>query len=121
MASIFVRVTMAQRVSQRGTEEQREKQHKDPVSVEQLANAARDFLLKTVPDARCATVTKLAVIDSEKCLWEAEADVQVPNATVKALGLPTRRPVVDTETYLLRLDEQLNILAYALKDSVDGY
>jgi hypothetical protein len=105
---------MAQGVSQPGTAEP----HKDPVSVEQLASAARDFLMRNVPDARRATVTKLAAIDPEKCLWEAEADVQVPNATVQALGLPTRRPVVDTETYLLRLNEQLNILAYGLKDSV---
>jgi hypothetical protein len=107
---------MAQRVSQPGTEEQRQ----DSPSLEQLAHAARDFLLRTVLEVHGATVTKLAVIDSEKGLWEAEADLQVPNATVKALGLPTRRPVVDTQTYLLRLDEQLNILAYGLKDSVDA-
>ena len=106
---------MAQRVSQPGIEEQR----KAPPSIEQLMNAARDFLLGAVPDVRSATVTKLAVIDSEKRLWEAEADVQVPNATIKALGLPTQRPVLDTETYLLRLDEQLNVIAYGLKDSVE--
>ena len=107
---------MAQRVAQPQAEEPRQ----SPVSVEQLACAARNFLMRNVPDALAAAVTKLAVIDAEKCLWEAEADVQVPNATVKALGLPTRRPVVDTTTYLLRLDEELNILAYGLKDSVDA-
>jgi hypothetical protein len=106
---------MAQRVSQPGIEEQR----KDPPSIGQLRTAARDFLLEVVPDVCSATVTKLAVIDSEKRLWEAEADVQVPNATVRALGLPTQRPVLDTETYLLRLDEQLNVIAYGLKDSVE--
>ena len=91
-----------------------------PVSVEQLGGAARDFLMRNVPGALSAMITKLAVIDAEKGLWEAEADVQVPNAIVKALGLPTRRPVVDTATYLLRLDTRLNILAYSLKDSVDA-
>ena len=106
---------MAQRVAQPATEEAL----RNLPSVEQLAVAARDFLLRTVPDALCATVTKLAVIDAEKCLWEAEADVQIPNATVKALGLPTRRPVVDVQTYLLRLDAQLSIIAYGLKDSVE--
>ena len=116
MASIFDHVTMAQRVAQPGTEEQR----RPPPSIDQLVNATQGFLLRTIPDVLQATVTKLAVIDSEKGLWEAEADVQVPNATVKALGLPTRRPVVDTETYLLRLDEELNILAYGLRDSVDA-
>ena len=107
---------MAQGVSHAGTEERR----KAPPSVEQLLNAAQGFLLRTVPDVLHATVTKLAVLDSEKGLWEAEADVQIPNATVKALGLPTRRPVVDTKTYLLRLDDQLNVLAYGLKDAVDA-
>ena len=115
MGSILDCVTMAQRVSQPGVEEQ----HKAPPSIGQLRIAARDFLLEVVPDVRSATVTKLAVIDSEKCLWEAEADVQVPNATVKALGLPTIKPVLDTQTYLLRLDEDLNVIAYGLKDSVE--
>jgi hypothetical protein len=114
VASILDRVTMAQTVAQPGTPAER----RSLPSVDQLAAAARDFLMRTVPDARCATVTKLAVIDAEKCLWEAEADVQVPNATIKALGLRTRRPVLDTHAYLLRLDEQLNIVAYGLKESV---
>ena len=115
MGSILDSVTMAQRVSQPGMEEQ----HQEPPSMGQLVNAARDFLLATIPDVRSATITKLAVIDSAKHLWEAEADVQVPNATVKALGLPTQRPVLDTHAYLLRLDEQLIVLAYGMKDSVD--
>lgn len=116
MGSILDRVTMAQRVAQPETEQP----SPEPVSVEHLAGAARDFLMRNIPGALTATITKLAVIDAEKALWEAEADVQVPNATVKALGLPTRRPVVDTATYLLRLDGRSNILAYSLKDSVDA-
>jgi hypothetical protein len=107
---------MAQRVSQPKAEESR----KTPPSIELLANAAQEFLLKTVPNVLNATVTKLAAIDAEKGLWEAEADVQVPNATVKALGLPTRRPVVDTQEYLLRLDDELNIVAYGLRGLVDA-
>jgi hypothetical protein len=107
---------MAQRVAQPETETP----SPSAVSVEQLAGAARDFLMRNVPGALAAMITKLAVIDAEKGLWEAEADVQVPNATVKALGLPTRRPVVDTATYLLRLDGRANILAYGLRDSVDA-
>jgi hypothetical protein len=116
MGSILDRVTMAQRVAPAETEQP----PTDAASVEQLAGAARDFLMRNVPDALNATVRKLAVIDPEKGLWEAEADVQVPNATVKALGLPTRRPVLDTETYLLRLDPRASVVAYGLKDSVDA-
>lgn len=116
MASILDQVTMAQRVSQPGTEEQRQA----PPSIDQLVNAAQGFLLRTIPDALQAAVTKLAMIDSEKGHWEAEALVQLPNATVKALGLPTQRPVIDTQAYLLRLDAHLNIIAYGLSDSVDA-
>jgi hypothetical protein len=116
LGSILDHVTMALSVAQSGVEAPLQ----ESPSVDELAAAARDFLLRTVPDALCAAVTKLAVIDSDKSLWEAEVDVQVPNATVKALGLPTRRPVVDTETYLLRLDGRLKILAYSLKDSLDA-
>jgi hypothetical protein len=114
VGSILDRVNMAQRVAQPLADEPR----RPSPSAEQLVSAVRDFLLRTVPGALGASVTKLAVIDAERT-WEAEADVQVPNATIKALGLPTRRPVVDTETYLLRLNEQLQVIAYGLKNSVE--
>ena len=63
-------------------------------------------------------ITKLALMDSEKGTWEAEAEVYVPNPTIRALGLPVRKEVLDCQTYLLRLDKQLNIVAYGLRGSV---
>jgi len=46
-------------------------------------------------------------------------EVFVPNPTIKALGLPTQKEVLDCQCYLLRLDDQLNIVAYGLRDLVE--
>jgi len=85
--------------------------------IEDVRDAVANFLKKMV-DAKKVSITKLALMDSEKGTWEAEADVYVPNPTIKALGLPVRKEVLDCQTYLLRLDKQLNIVAYGLRDSV---
>ena len=85
--------------------------------IEDVKDAVANFLKKMV-DAKQVSITKLALMDSEKGTWEAEAEVYVPNPTIKALGLPVRKEVLDCHTYLLRLDKQLNIVAYGLRDSV---
>ena len=82
-------------------------------------DAVIDFL-KNMPDVRRVKVTKMAIMDSEKGIWEAEAEVQVPNETIKNLRLPTQREVLDCKVYLLRVDGELDVLAYGLKDSVEG-
>ena len=85
--------------------------------IEDVGDAVAKFL-KKMPDAREVSVTKLALMDSEKGTWEAEADVYVPNPTIRTLGLPVRKEVLDCQAYLLRLDKQLKIVAYGLRDSV---
>jgi len=85
--------------------------------IEDVRDAVSNFLKKMV-DAKKVSVTKLAQLDSGKETWEAEADVYVPNPTIRALGLPVRKEVLDCQTYLLRLDKQLNIVAYGRRDSV---
>lgn len=85
--------------------------------IEDVRDTVANFL-KKMPDAKEVSVTKLALMDSEKGTWEAEAEVYVPNPTIRALGLPVRKEVLDCQTYLLRLDKQLNIVAYGLRDSV---
>jgi len=86
--------------------------------IEDLKNAVIAFLKKTL-EVKQVNVTKLVQMDSEKGTWEAEADVFVPNPTIKALGLPTQKEVLDCESYILRLDDQLNIVAYGLTDLVE--
>ena len=115
MANILDTVKMSEPVlSTAGPEAEAER--KLP-PIEDVRDAVANFLKKMV-DAKKVSVTKLALMDSEKGTWEAEADVYVPNPTIRALGLPVRKEVLDCQTYLLRLDKRLNIVAYGLRDSV---
>ena len=79
--------------------------------------AVGEFLQKNW-DAMRVNVTKLAQIDPEQGSWEA--DVYVPNTTIRNVGLPVSKQVLDCQQYVLRLDRQLNITAYGLKDLVGG-
>ena len=85
--------------------------------IEDVRDAVANFL-KEMVDAKKVNVTKLALLDYKKGMWEAEAEVFVPNPTIMALGLPVKREVLDCEMYLLRLDEQLNIVSFALSESI---
>jgi hypothetical protein len=91
---------------------------KRPTIIE-ARNAVCDFLQTALDEVHHVLVTKLVQIDPDEGTWEAEVEVFVPNPTVRALGLRVLKPVLDQETYLLRLDGQLNVLAYAPKESVD--
>ncbi len=86
--------------------------------IDAVRDAVCDFLKKQ-PDVKEARVTKLVEIDDEKGIWEAAAEVFLPNATIKALKLPVQREVLDCHDYLLRVDGQLNIVAYGPRDSVE--
>lgn len=84
--------------------------------IEEVKDAISNFLKKMV-GAKKVSVTKMVLLDSEKETWEADADVYVPNPTIRALGLPVQKEVLDRQTYVLRLDMQLNIVAYERRDS----
>src|SRR3972149_2331475 len=113
--NILESVTMAQPVRPASAA-----QGEDPAahSVEEVRNAVEAFL-KKLPDIKRVKVTKMAQIDPEKGDWEAEAEVFVPNATIQALGLPVQKEVLDCQTYLLRVDGRLRIVAYGLRDSLE--
>jgi hypothetical protein len=115
MASVLDNVRMAERVSSASGPQAR----RSVLPIGNARDAVIDFLSKMVPDVRHINIIKLALMDPEQGGWETEAEVQVPNATIKALGLPTRRPVLDRQTYLLRLDAQGNVTTYGLRDSVE--
>lgn len=115
LANILETVTMAQPVLLASDPQA---QSRPPHSlIHNVRTAVCDFLKKQ-PDVREARVTKLVQIDAEKGTWEAEAEVYVPNATIRALGLPVRNEVLDCQDYLLRVDGQLNVVAYGPRDSV---
>jgi len=113
MANILDQVIMAEQVaspSGSGT-------NRKLPSLAAVRRAVRDFL-EEMPNVRAMAVTKIALIEPEKGTWEAEADVHVPNATVAALGLPLQKEVLDCQAYLLRLDGDLNIVAYGSRDGL---
>jgi hypothetical protein len=80
--------------------------------------AVRDFLEKSLPEVARVHVTRVAKIQADDGSWEAEAEVWQPNPIVQSLHLPTQRPVLDQQHYLVRLDNLLNVLAYELEGSV---
>jgi len=83
-----------------------------------LQTAVTDFLTESLPDVKKVNITKLVPIDEYEGTWEVEAEVWQPNATIQSLGIETQRPVLDRALYLVRLDRNLNVPAYGLKDSV---
>ncbi len=83
--------------------------------IEDVRDAISNFLAQMV-DAQEVSVTKMVLLDAEKVTWEAEADVYVPNKTIRALELPTEKEVLDCQKYLLRMDKHLNIVAYGRRD-----
>jgi len=114
MASILNNVRMAERVSSASDPQA----GRNVLPIENARDAVIDFLSK-MADVSQTNIIKLALIDPEQGEWEAEAEVHVPNATIKALGLPTRKAVLDRQTYLLRLDGQGNVTAYGRRDCVE--
>ena len=91
----------------------------DMPSLENVANVACEFLKKQI-GANEVRVTKLAQIDAENGGWEAEAEVYIPNAAIAALRLPIQRIVMDCCNYILRIDRQLNVIAYCPRDLMKG-
>lgn len=77
-------------------------------------NAVCQFLETTLSEVGRVDVTRIAGLVDSKVAWEVEAEVWQPNATLKTLGIQTRRPVLDHQRYLVRLDGLLNVLEYEL-------
>ena len=116
MANILNTVPMAQPVLS-ASDPQGERRSR-PTLIDAVRDAVCDFLKKQ-PDVREARVTKLVQLDAEKGMWEAEAEVYLPNPTIRALRLPVQKEVLDCHDYLLRVDGQLNVVAYGPRDSVE--
>jgi len=86
--------------------------------IEQVRRLAVEFL-KNNCEARRVQVVKMGLADQAKGIWEIEAHAFVPNTTIQNLGLEVSKEVLDSETYTLRIDGQLNIIGFGLKSLVD--
>ncbi len=115
MTKILDSVTMAQPVQQRTGESQSE--GRTP-RIGEVQQAVYEFLMQQ-PDVREVRVTKLVQLDAETGTWEAEADVYVPNESIRALALPLQKVVFDCKAYLVRVDGGLSIVAYGLRGLVE--
>ena len=114
MATILDKV----KVSNPGLSASHPKAEGDLAPIEDVRNAVIDCLKKQ-PGVRHVDVTKLVQIDAQTGAWEAEAEVSMPNATIRDIGLPVQKEVLDRRDYILRLDRQLNIVAYGLRELVE--
>ena len=119
MAKILDSVTMAQPVRPAGALPNAPSGEGLAAHTLEEVRAVVGEFLKKQPDVKRVSVTKLVQIDPEKGSWESEADVYVPNTTIRNLGLPVTKEVLDCQQYLLRVDGQLNIIAYGLRDLVE--
>jgi hypothetical protein len=86
-------------------------------SVLNVQAAVRHFLQESLPEARRAQVTRVVQSDGGEGGWLAEAEVWQPNPAIEALGLQTRHPVFDQNVYVVRLDCQLNVVGYEIKEA----
>jgi hypothetical protein len=80
-------------------------------------NAVQIFLREALPEVWRVDVTRIAPVESHEAVWEADAVVWQPNATIQALQLSTERPVLDQNCYVVRLDGRLNVIAYEIKET----
>jgi hypothetical protein len=79
--------------------------------------AVQTFLREALPEVWRVDVTRVAPVESHEAVWEADAVVWQPNATIQALQLSTQRPVLDQNFYVVRLDGQLNVNGYEIRES----
>ena len=84
-------------------------------SVVEARAAVHGFLHEALTDVHRVDVVEVRPVETGDPGWEAEAVVWRPNATIQTLALPTQRPVLDQEEYVVRLDRDLNVVSYGVK------
>jgi hypothetical protein len=90
--------------------------HRRPTLIDAQA-AVRRFLQESLPDVHRVDVIKVTATGSAESAWEAEAIVWQPNATIHALGLSMRRLVLEQAFYVVRLDNQLDVIGYEIREA----
>jgi len=80
--------------------------------IEETSKTASEFLKKVL----CVDEGKIKVIRTvrDNGGWETEVEVYEESSFIKSLGLPTR--VLDRNIYMVKLDNNLEILSYGRKE-----
>jgi hypothetical protein len=79
-------------------------------NIEETRRTVSDFLKRTLSVEDVKVIKAAKVGDG----WEAEAEVYEESSFIKSLGLPTR--VQDRNIYMVKLDDNLEILSYERKE-----
>jgi hypothetical protein len=79
-------------------------------NIEEVKNTVSEFFKRSL------NVKDVKVIKASKVGdgWETEAEVYEESSFIKSLGLPTR--VQDRNIYIVKLDDNLEILSYERKE-----
>ena len=83
-------------------------------SIETVGEAAVGFLRKLL-NVRRVTVTGLSRTGAEDGTWDVETQVMVPNPAVNGLGLKLSREVLNPRVCVLKLDDALRVVSYAMR------
>jgi len=86
-------------------------------SVAEVRTTVCGFLEGVLADVQRVNIVGFTSVDADQGVWEVEAEVWQPNATIAALGLRMQHPVLDRNCYAVRLDAGLNVLAYGPKQT----
>ena len=86
-------------------------------SIGEVRTTVCNFLEGVLSDVHRVDIVGFTQVDADQGVWEIEADVWQPNATIASLGMRTQRPVFDRQRYVLRVDARLNVLLYGIKQS----
>ena len=81
-------------------------------NITEVREASEKFI-KTALNTKNAKVVKAVRISDG---WDTEVEVYEESSFIKALGLPTR--VKDKNIYEVKLDENLEVLAYEKHDQI---
>jgi hypothetical protein len=80
--------------------------------------AVRDFLLHEF-QAREIRITKIAPSPDDTAGFHVEAEILVPALSVKTLGLPLSREVLEKQFCLVELDSKMTVKSYEFVDPQD--
>lgn len=78
-------------------------------------SAVKSFLAEEF-DAREIRITRVEPPQAEHVNWEVEAQLLVPDLTVKALGIPVTQEVLKQGHCRLDLDPQFTVVAFEFDD-----
>lgn len=79
------------------------------MKIDEVRAAIEDFLKKTInKNVRVIRITK------EDDGWSGDAEIYEESSFIKSLGLPTR--VQDRNIYYVKLNDELDVISYGLKE-----